>query len=571
MSKGTAFVLLFLVSGLSALKGVAQNSSLPAGTTLRNISVATNGPAVTIEVETTAPVVPQSMAVEHPDRLVFDFPGCDLLHAGQRIPVNKGAVIAVRASLFRSNPPTARVVVDLKEPTTPVIASEGNKISITIGSSPQSPKENQQPHGRANESPSPDRAIHPTVSSNPSAPPPKAAIPKTRSAYDLIEKARALNIADLQALMAAADKGNADAETLLGLAYHCATLLKKDETEAVRLLTKAAAQNDVAAKEALGIIYATGASTQQPDPEQAIKWYKSAAEQGSVDAATNLATMYATSQGIPKNMSSAVAWFRKAADAGGSAAQYNLALIYERGDGTARDEQQSVYWLTKAADQDVIPALIELADLLAHPRNGSAADGAEAVKRYTRAAELGDPRAQAALGELFSSGTLVKNDYQRSVRWYKAAAEQGNADGQFGLGCRYLLGQGVQTDLNEAFRWFKLAADQGHPVAQYDLGRMYDFGQGTEKDPASALLYYENAAQQDIPNAQYRLGLLLADRATNSTEKVSAYKWLMVAQDFVGQNITMLNDLRRSMSAQEVGEAEREVDAWRTAHQHATR
>jgi len=28
---------------------------------------------------------------------------------------------------------------------------------------------------------------------------------------------------------------------------------------------------------------------------------------------------------------------------------------------------QSLYWLTKAADQDVVPALIDLADSLAHP------------------------------------------------------------------------------------------------------------------------------------------------------------------------------------------------------------
>jgi len=63
--------------------------------------------------------------------------------------------------------------------------------------------------------------------------------------------------------------------------------------------------------------------------------------------------------------------------------------------------------------------------------------------------------------------------------------------------------------------------------------------------------------------------MLLADCAANSSEKVSAYKWLMVAQDFVGQNIATLNDLRRSMSAEEVGEAEHEVDAWRTAHKRS--
>ena len=257
-----------------------------------------------------APIVPESRAVEHPDRLVFDFPGCDLLHAGQRIPVNKGAFIAVRASLFRSNPPTARVVVDLKEPTSPAISSGRNKISITIGASPHPPREDQQAHAAANQTSNPDVATHRTASSDHHDSDPRPATPKTRSAYDLIEKARALNLADLQAPVTAADKGNAEAETLLGLAYHCALLLKNDEPEAVRLLTQAAAQNDVAAKEALGIIYATGGGAQSADPELAVRWYTSATEQGSVDAATNLATMYATGQGIPKNMESAIAWFR---------------------------------------------------------------------------------------------------------------------------------------------------------------------------------------------------------------------------------------------------------------------
>ena len=102
MSKSAAFILVLLASGLSPLRVVAQNSDVPAGATIRNISVSTNISAVTVEVEATAPVAPETIAVQHPDRLVFDFPGCDLLHAGQRIPVNKGVVIAVRARCFEA-------------------------------------------------------------------------------------------------------------------------------------------------------------------------------------------------------------------------------------------------------------------------------------------------------------------------------------------------------------------------------------------------------------------------------------------------------------------------------------
>jgi hypothetical protein len=75
MSKSAAFILVLLVSGLSPLNVVAQNSDVPAGATIQKISVSTNISAVTVEVEATAAVAPETITVQHPDRRSSIFRG----------------------------------------------------------------------------------------------------------------------------------------------------------------------------------------------------------------------------------------------------------------------------------------------------------------------------------------------------------------------------------------------------------------------------------------------------------------------------------------------------------------
>jgi len=68
-----------------------------------------------------------------------------------------------------------------------------------------------------------------------------------------------------------------------------------------------------------------------------------------------------------------------------------------------------------------------------------------------------------------------------------------------------------------------------------------------------------------MAKAQFRLGRLLS-ASKDSSERVSAYKWLMLAQESVKESSPVLNDLRKSMSPQEIAEAEHGVDSWRIAH-----
>jgi hypothetical protein len=538
---------------------------------ISKISVATDERGLSIEILTNSPVVPDTERLEHPDRLVFDFAGVSLQGPPQHITVNKGPVSAVRASLFQASPPLTRIVIDMKAPTSVELQPFENKVVIRI------PFEGAGPPLEAPQSKTTAPPIVPPPASRPIGPSPaipQAAIngrpdQKPAREYDVLEKARGVKVEELPGLEAKAESGDPEAETLLALAYHAGVLLRNDEVEALRLLHRAAARGYVPAEESLGIYYTAGIGMDEPDPQAALHWYTAAAEKGSVDAATNLGSMYAIGDGVPKDMTAAIRWFRQAADAGGAAAEYNLSLIYRRGDGVPRDEQQASSWLTKAADHDYVPALRELGYRAAYPGDGSAPDIPAALQRYKRAAELGDAISQAILGDIFSGGELTKPDYEQAAKYYRMAADQGQRDGQFGLAVRYTLGQGVPVDQGEAMRLFKAAADQAHADAQYDLGVMYELGQAAESDLPSAAHYYQLAAEQGVVKAQYRIGVLLAKGLGVQTDRVSAYKWLILAQDSVPSATKALSDLRPSMSATEISEAEHQLDAWRIAHKQA--
>jgi len=582
LMRGRAFISAVLISLVLGQQASAQApGAIPdSKPTISRIRIANDGQALTIEVSTSSPAVPDTQRLEHPDRLVFDFPGFVLQGPAQRLSVNKGPVTTVRASLFQANPPLSRIVLDLKEPANVELQPMENKVLIRVPFDEAGPAPVEKRPGLKVSSSETGTQTAPPASRQPSSPSASAAAAsaspannasgtKQASEYDVLTKAQAVTLEELPALEAKAQAGDPQSQTLLALAYHSGALLKNDEVEALRLLRLAAEKGYMPAEESLGIYYAAGIGMEKPDPQAALKWYTAASQKGSVDATTNIGSMYASGDGVPKDMTTAIQWFRQAAEAGGAAAAYDLAMIYARGDGVRRDQQLAGLWLTKAADHDFVPALRDLGIRSAYPRDGSTADVPLALQKLKRGAELGDAISQAILGDIFSNGEMMKPDYQQAANYYKMAADQGQRDGEFGLAVRYVTGQGMPLDRAEAQRWFKAAADQGHADAQYDLGTMYEVGDGTGADLPSALHYYELAAQQGVVKAQYRLGVLLAKGAGVQADRVSAYKWLMLSQDSVKSSTPALNELRHSMSPEEIAEAERQVDSWRIGRKQA--
>ncbi len=576
----SAATYVLLLASLAPTSAFPQDAPGPAprNSVITNVSVAERADGVDVEITFTRLVRAGVNALEHPDRLVFDFPGCELAHPGQRLVVNRGSVIAVRAAAFSVTPPIARVVIDLRSAQDHEEAYAGNKLVIKLSSTgaarrpvPTSggnnPKADSQPTA-----PKSDREL------DRAAPTPEVALPRPRTpspsksgrtatvqlnAYALLANARALTVSDLDQMEAKAIAGDLKSETTLGLAYHAGTLLKMDDKEARRLLRHAANRDFVPAEEAMGIFCQSGFGM-PPDKAQAISWYTKAAQHGSRDAATNLALMYSTGDGIQKDAAKAATWFRKAADAGDATAQLNLAALYNRGEGLPRDDAQAVLWLTKAADQGLLPAMLELARWDLRPEHGNNIDAA--IGWFKKAADLGDASAQTALGDIFVDPKFKRVDYAQAVNWYRKAADQGQPAGELGLGTRYLLGEGVMQNFEEARRWLTPAANQGHPYAQFFLAKMFEVGEGGPVDTASAEKYYELAANYGIAKAQYRLGRLLASDHSNGARLVSAYKWLVLAQDYVKESAAAAQELRKLLTPLQLAQAEQEIDEWRAAH-----
>jgi TPR repeat protein len=541
--------------------------------TVGNVTVASRPQGIALEIELSAAAVPQTQQLANPDRLVFDFPGFVLRGPTKHMAVNSAGINDVRVALNSAAPPLTRIVVDSRQPLNFELKPSGNRLVIEISSSPINPAAaaTSQPSAPVEKEAA---ARNDPPKNLPSAPVPAKAVPSRAishpspsnlSAYMLQAKARDLKLDELQPLEDKAQTGNPEAETTLALAFHAGTLLKKDDAEAERWLRKAADQNFMAAEESLGIFAETGVGRTAPAPAEAIDWYKKAIQLGSVVAATSIGLMYAEGIGMPKDPAQAAIWFRQAAEGGDGVAQYNLAILYRRGSGVPQDLKEYLRWLTPAAEQDIVPALLDLAGYYARPPDGSAADMGHAVHFFERAGELGSARAQAILGNIFALGRQGKPDYEQAVKWYRMAADQGQPDGEFGLGVRYAFGQGVPLDLQEARRLFTAAADQGQINAQYDLGTIYEEGNGVPADRSLATHYFQLAAEQGMSKAQFRVGRLLAS-SKESSNRISAYKWLMLAQESVKESSPILNDLRKSMSPQEIAEADQAVDRWRIAH-----
>jgi TPR repeat protein len=89
-----------------------------------------------------------------------------------------------------------------------------------------------------------------------------------------------------------------------------------------------------------------------------------------------------------------------------------------------------------------------------------AAQDAPKLSLRERAAK-GDPQAEFNLAKTYEAGRGgLKKDYTEAERWYRRAAQQGDPFAQASLGILFRFGKGVAQDYVEAYQWFYLAASR---------------------------------------------------------------------------------------------------------------
>lgn len=155
---------------------------------------------------------------------------------------------------------------------------------------------------------------------------------------------------DISALQILAERGDAKAQILLGIAYSDGKGVAKDEREAVEWYRKAAEQGHANGQLLLGTAYSDGKGVSK-DEREAVKWWRKAAEQGECVGQFFLGKAYSAGKGVAKDEQEGVKWMRRAAEHGLAKAQAMVAVAYFLGEGVPKDMREATKWAVKADAQ----------------------------------------------------------------------------------------------------------------------------------------------------------------------------------------------------------------------------
>jgi TPR repeat protein len=276
-----------------------------------------------------------------------------------------------------------------------------------------------------------------------------------------------------------AEKGDAEAQDILGTQHLSTCEGKNDPAKGIELLTQAALHGNAHAQLRLGQAYQNGTSVPKNEPA-AVAWFEKAAAQGNPQAKNNLGMFYLDGKPVAKDQARAARLFQAAAEQGLVEAAYNLATMYDQGWGMAQDYRAARKWYQQAAEHKDADAEYRLAMLLEQGLGGDK-DRAAALRWMQAAADNGSEEAQLKLGLTPPSEakTLSSGYFQYQI-----------AEALF-------EGKGMEKDQARALKFLEKSAEAGYPPAFLALGRMYSRGDGVATNEAKALGYFEQAIAHD--------------------------------------------------------------------------
>jgi len=228
----------------------------------------------------------------------------------------------------------------------------------------------------------------------------------------------------------AADAGDADAQTALGMMRLSGQGVPQDIEKGIAYLTTAAEAGHTHAQYMLGLVYGTDLFGAEPDSAEARKWLQAASDQGYRKAAQMLEAL---DSGAIQTSSETIEELKQRAESGDAEAQYLLGSRHRNGFGVAADNEKAFRLLHASAQQ-------------------------------------GHALAQSDLGIMLSN---IGED-KKAAHWTEKAAKQGVVNSQYFLARLYADGRGVERDLEKTLFWLTQAAQQGDPRAMENLRELLE-------------------------------------------------------------------------------------------------
>jgi TPR repeat protein/transglutaminase-like putative cysteine protease len=326
----------------------------------------------------------------------------------------------------------------------------------------------------------------------------------------------------------AAQRGDAEAQYRLGLAYHFADGVPKDQAAASHWFELAARQHHAGASNMRGFYFDNGMGGQPQDLAAANDWYLRGAELGDDTAALNVGRNYANGHGIARDPALGTRYLIRAAETNNLEAQALLVWRFAEGNGVPRDDVAAAYWAERAATRGNADARVDLGRFMWDGR-GVDKNPELGTSMIREAADLGSAKAWYFMGEAYLHGRGVASDPKAAFSWIEKAARAGHPFARFQLGVAYLAGRGVTRDPGQAMTWLERAADDGVTDADVALGDIYTRGDPRPVDLARAAGYYRAAAEGGHREGEWRYAGILRDGKGVPADPVQAARWMRKA------------------------------------------
>jgi uncharacterized protein len=262
-------------------------------------------------------------------------------------------------------------------------------------------------------------------------------------------------------------------------------------------LRSRAVAGDAAAQVALGRqLFARGDAA---DKARAVDWFAKAAREGNTAGQWQLGFDEFLGVGTPRDQADGIDMMRRSLADGSVSHMTVFGMILAHTDGPPKQQAEGVTWLKRGAAGGSTHAMMLLATLRMQGQAGLKRDPARALKWFRRAATLGDPVAQALMGQFSISGTMLPADAKAGEAWLRKAARQGMVGAQALLAYYLVTGHdGAPTDPAAGVRWARKASAQHNAQGYYVLGLAFQSGTGEPKDAAQAWYHFAVAKRLDV-------------------------------------------------------------------------
>ncbi|RAU22976.1 sel1 repeat family protein [Paramagnetospirillum kuznetsovii] len=302
----------------------------------------------------------------------------------------------------------------------------------------------------------------------------------------------------LTLLMAAAARGEAEAQHQLGLAYRDGHGVKTDHHAALSWLVLSAVNGNALAALDVSAAYERGQGVGR-DTVAAGQWLYRAGVLGNAEARTRWTEMVLAGKIASLGGQDGAAWIAAAAAAGDARAPMILAEAFDKGLGVAPNDDAVEGWLRVAiALYGDVEAQFRLGRLLL-ARQGFWRMPTEEEWSLKDAERKGLPFGAVLYAAKPAGGdekiSLVRPGMVEGERRLEAAARAGHAEAQYHLGSALVTGIDLPLNMAAGIVWLEAAAAQGHAEATMALGGHAAKGDGLfVKDPVRAFVLYDLAA-----------------------------------------------------------------------------